>query len=205
MYLMENTNIPINSEFIETVIKLSHIFNNLSLTFRPRVIKISPNFNMVIVQIDIWDVQSGKNAKMLINRYFNVRSHITTIHRANINSSVPQCKNCQKWGHTTFVCRIQGSKCVKCNSPHKIEYHQHFIWCCKLNFKINLPRLETKQGELYPYHFKCFNCKGNYQADFNLYLFWKNQFNKEWHTKKYQEICDNRNKSTHSSMSGIQE
>jgi len=49
MYLMENTNIPINSEFIETVIKLSHIFNNLSLTFRPRVIKISPNFNMVIV------------------------------------------------------------------------------------------------------------------------------------------------------------
>jgi len=49
MYLMENTNIHINSEFIETVLKLSHIFNNLSLTFRPRVIKILSNSNMAIV------------------------------------------------------------------------------------------------------------------------------------------------------------
>ena len=54
-YLIENTNIPINSEFIETVIKLSHIFNDLLLTSRPRVIKASPKSNMVIVWIDIWN------------------------------------------------------------------------------------------------------------------------------------------------------
>jgi len=54
-YLMENTNIPINSEFVETVIKLSHIFNNLLLTSRPRVIKASPKSNMAIFWIDIWD------------------------------------------------------------------------------------------------------------------------------------------------------
>ena len=54
-YLMENTNIPINSEFVETVIKLSHIFNDLLLTSRPRVIKASPKSNMMIAWIDIWN------------------------------------------------------------------------------------------------------------------------------------------------------
>ena len=54
-YLMENTNIHINSEFVETVIKLSYIFNDLLLTSRPRVIKNSPKSNMVIVWIDIWN------------------------------------------------------------------------------------------------------------------------------------------------------
>jgi len=49
---------------------------------------------MTIVWIDIWNAQSGKNAKILINRYFNVRSHITTICGANMNPGVPQCKNC---------------------------------------------------------------------------------------------------------------
>ena len=44
-----------------------------------RVIKVSPKSDMSIVQIDIWDVQSGSNAKMLINRCFNVRRHIATI------------------------------------------------------------------------------------------------------------------------------
>jgi len=46
--------------------------------------------------IDIWDTQSGKNAKMLINRYFNVRKHIIIIYGANINPEVLQYKNCWK-------------------------------------------------------------------------------------------------------------
>jgi len=33
---------------------------------KPRVIKVSPKSDIAIVWIDIWDVQSGKNAKMLI-------------------------------------------------------------------------------------------------------------------------------------------
>jgi len=88
-YLIKNTNIPINLEFVETVIKLSHIFNNLLLTSRPRVIKASSKSNMAIVWIDIWDFQSGKNARMLINRCFNMRSHIITICGANMNPGVP--------------------------------------------------------------------------------------------------------------------
>ena len=53
LYLMENTNILINSDFVETVIKSSHIFNDLSLTSKSRIIKTSPKSNITIVWIDI--------------------------------------------------------------------------------------------------------------------------------------------------------
>ena len=52
---MKNTNISINSDFVETVIKSSHIFNNLLLASKPRIIKVSSKYDMVIVWIDIWD------------------------------------------------------------------------------------------------------------------------------------------------------
>ena len=83
---------------------------------------------------------------MLINRCFNIGKYIATIREANMNPRVPQCKNCWKWGHATFLCRIQDSKCIRCNSPHKSENHREFGWCCKLNDKINPPRLETKKA-----------------------------------------------------------
>jgi len=82
------------SNDIETILKQNHIFDNIFLASRPRVIKVSPKSDMSIVWIDIWDVQSGSNAKMLINRCFNVGRYIATIHRANMNPDVPQCKNC---------------------------------------------------------------------------------------------------------------
>ena len=116
---------------------------------------------------------------ILINRYFNIRKHITTIHGANINSGVPQYKNCWKWEHNTFIYRIQGSKCAKYNGLHKSEYYYQFTWCCKANFKTNSPRLETKQGESCLYSFKYSNCKSNHQMDSNLCLFWKHRFNRE--------------------------
>jgi len=53
LYLMENTKIPINSDFIETVIKLSHIFNDLSLAFKPRIIKALHKSDIAVVWIDI--------------------------------------------------------------------------------------------------------------------------------------------------------
>ena len=81
---------------IEVILKQNHIFNNISLTSKLRVIKVSPKSDMAIVWLDIWDVQSRKNAKMLINRYFNVSNHIATIRGANMNPGVPQYKNCWK-------------------------------------------------------------------------------------------------------------
>ena len=127
----------LNSLDVENIIKQNYIFNNVTLASKPRVIKVLPKLDMTIVWIDIWDAQSGAKAKDLINRYFNVGSFIATIRGANANPGVPQCKNCWRWGHSTFSCRIQGSKCVKCNGPHKLENHCKFGWCCKANKKMN--------------------------------------------------------------------
>ena len=69
------------------------------------------------------------------------------IREANMNPGVLQCKNCWKWGHITFLCRIQGSKCIKYNGPHKSNNYCEFSWCCKANDKLNLPYLETKKGK----------------------------------------------------------
>ena len=135
---------------------------------------------------------------MLINRCFNVGNYIVTIWGANMNPGIPQCKNCWKWGHSTFSCRIQGAKCVKYNSLYKSEHHCKFGWYCKANAKTILPRLETKKGKPCLYSFKCSNCRGEHQVDSNQCLFWRYSFNREWHQKKYIEIWDNRAKSIHS-------
>ena len=201
-YPHSNSQEKLTSTDIESILKQNHIFDNISLASKLRVIKVSPKSNMAIVWIDIWDVQSGSSAKMLINRCFNVGNYIATIRGVNMNPSVPQCKNCWKWGHSTFSCRIQGAKCVKCNGPHKSKHHREFSWCCKANAKTNPPRLETKKGEPCPHTFKCSNCKGDHQADSNHCLFWRHRFNREWHVKKYTKICENRLQSICSEGNG---
>ena len=52
---MENTNVPITSDFVESVIKANHIFNNLFLISKSYIIKASPKFDISIVWVDIWD------------------------------------------------------------------------------------------------------------------------------------------------------
>jgi len=122
----------------------------------------------------------------------------------NINSSVPQCKNCWKWGYIMFGCWAQGLKCIKCNGPHKTEHYCQFAWYCKANFKMNPPQLETKQSKPCPHSFKCLNCKGDHQADLNSCPFWKHHFNRKWHSKKYQELWEVRKQSICSVVSGNQ-
>ena len=197
-YSHSNLQEKLTSTNIETILKQNHIFDNISLMSKLRVIKVSPKSNIAIVWIDIWDVQSGHNAKMLINRCFNIGNYIATIWGGNMNPSIPQCKNCWKWGHATFSCRIQGTKCIKCNGPHKSKHHREFGWWCKANAKINPPRLETKKGKPCPHSFKCSKYKGDHQADSNQCLFWRHRFNREWHMKKYAKIYENRSKSIHS-------
>ena len=169
----------LNASDVETILKQNQIFDDIKLVSRPRVIKVLPKSDMSIVWIDIWDYQSGSKARCLINQCFNIGRYITTIRGANMNSGMLQCKNCWRWGNATFSCRIQGSKCIKCNGPHKSKNHCEFGWCCKVNKKTNPPRLETKKGEPCPYSFKCSNCGGEHQADSNQCLFWRYQFNRE--------------------------
>jgi len=65
-----NTQEKLTSLAVETILKQNHIFDNISLSSKPRIIKVSPKSDIAIVWIDIWDVQSGQNAKLLINRCF---------------------------------------------------------------------------------------------------------------------------------------
>ena len=170
-YLSKQSNSHISSDNMEKILKNNHIFNNIILVSKPRIIKVSPKSDMFIIWIDIWDIQSRTKAKSLINRKFNIGSSITTIHGTNMNPGVPQCKNCWKWGHMSGVCRIQGSKYVKCNSPHQSIHHYQFAWCCKANNKTNPSRLKTKKEESCPHSFKCSNCKSEHQVDSTDCLF----------------------------------
>ena len=95
-YLNKQTNTCISPEDIEKILKSNHIFNDIVLTSRPWVIKISPKSDIAIIWINIWNTQNGSNAKKIINRHFNIGSFIATVHGANMNLGVPQCKNCWK-------------------------------------------------------------------------------------------------------------
>jgi len=87
-YLLESTKTPISANVVESIIKSNHIFNNIAITLRSYIIQVFSKSDMVIIWLDIWDVQSGNNIRGLINRCFNVESHIATIRGANMNPEV---------------------------------------------------------------------------------------------------------------------
>ena len=79
LYFRKGMNTPIDTSFIENIIKTTHVFNNVWIVSKPRVVKVSPRSDIAIVWIDIWDAQSSNSAKMLISCSFNIGSFITTI------------------------------------------------------------------------------------------------------------------------------
>ena len=58
LYIIENTNILINVDVVEEILKRNHIFNNIILVLRSHIIKVSPKSDMAIIWFDIWDIQS---------------------------------------------------------------------------------------------------------------------------------------------------
>ena len=78
-YLIENTNTPLFTDVVKTIIKNNYIFNNIIITSRLKIIKLLPKSDMAIIWLDIWDLQSGSKAKGLINRCFNIGNYITMI------------------------------------------------------------------------------------------------------------------------------
>jgi len=103
-YFVDKSNTCISSEDIECILKNNHIFNDIVLASKPRIIKVSPKLDMAIIWIDIWDTQNSNNAKKIINRQFNVGNVIATVRGANMNPGIPQCKKCWKRGHSAEVC-----------------------------------------------------------------------------------------------------
>ena len=123
----------ISPDYIEGVLKETHLFKDVVLVSKPCVIKASPKSDMVVVWVDIWDSQSSSLAKNIINCHFNIGHFITTIKGTNMNPGVPQCKNCWKWGHSTLSCHSHISRCTKCYGAHTTEHHREKVWCCMNN------------------------------------------------------------------------
>jgi len=67
-YYIDKSSTYISSEDIERILKNSHIFNDIVLASKPRIIKVSPKSDMAIIWIDIWDNQNSSNTKKIINR-----------------------------------------------------------------------------------------------------------------------------------------
>ena len=55
LYYIDKSNTCITTEDIECILKNTHIFNEIVLASRPRIIKVSSKLDMAIVWIDIWD------------------------------------------------------------------------------------------------------------------------------------------------------
>jgi len=49
LYLIEGTNMPINSSVMELIIKSIYVFDNIKITSKPRVVKVSLKSDIAIV------------------------------------------------------------------------------------------------------------------------------------------------------------
>lgn len=87
-YLSEATNIYITLDKVKRILKNNHIFNDIVLALKFRIVKVSPKSDIAIIWIDIWDVQSSSKAKILINQWFNIERFITTIQGTNMNPDI---------------------------------------------------------------------------------------------------------------------
>ena len=52
-YLTEASNMQIISDKVERILKSNHIFNNIILASKPRIVKVSPKLDMAIIWINI--------------------------------------------------------------------------------------------------------------------------------------------------------
>jgi len=141
---MKIVGLPYNSklgvvtpDFIEGVLNETHLFKDVTLASKPHVIKASSKSDKVVVWVDIWDSQSGSVAKNIINHCFNIGCFVTAIRGTNTNPSIPQYKNCWKWGHLTLSCCSHISRCAKCYGAHITKHHREKVWCCMYNKKAN--------------------------------------------------------------------
>jgi len=95
-YYIKNMNLFITTNIIERVLQITYISNDIVLTSHSYIIKVSFKSNIAIIQINIWNSQSSSYTKILVNRCFNISSHIVTIWNININLGISQYKNCWK-------------------------------------------------------------------------------------------------------------
>jgi len=79
----------ISPNYIDGVLKETHLFKDIVLASKSHVIKVSPKSDMAVVWVDIWDSQSSSLVKNIINHHFNIRHFIATVKGTNMNPDVP--------------------------------------------------------------------------------------------------------------------
>ena len=52
-YLIEGMNTSINTSIIKTIIKITHVFNNVQIASKLRVVKVFPKSNMAICHMQV--------------------------------------------------------------------------------------------------------------------------------------------------------
>ena len=114
----------VTPDFIEGILKETHLFKDVTLASKPCVIKASPKSDKVVAWVNIWDSQSGSAAKNIINCCFNIGCFVATIRGTNTNPGTPQCKNCWKWGHSILSCCSYIFRCTKCYGAHDTEHYR---------------------------------------------------------------------------------
>jgi len=57
----------ITLDIVKGVLKDVYLFKNIILVSKPHIIKASPKLDIMVVWVDIWDSQSGSEAKNIIN------------------------------------------------------------------------------------------------------------------------------------------
>ena len=92
LYKIEQSVITL--DYIEGVLKETHLFKDVMLASKLCVIKASLKSNIVVVWVDIWDSQSSSLAKNIINCCFNIGQFVVTVCSTNMSPGISQCKNC---------------------------------------------------------------------------------------------------------------
>ena len=69
LYIMESIGTLLTSVMVKDIIKKNHIFNNIAIISRPKIIKILLRLVMAIIWLDIQNMQSRSKVKGLINRF----------------------------------------------------------------------------------------------------------------------------------------
>ena len=88
LFIQPNGNKLTHKDIIN-FIQYSTLFEMVSLTSKPRVIKALSKSDIAIMWIDVWDIQNSSKAKLLANYSFNFGWYIATIRDTNMNPGIP--------------------------------------------------------------------------------------------------------------------
>jgi hypothetical protein len=101
-YFVPGTTFPVKPAYILEVVHASPMTTSFDLVGTPWVMHNSPSANTATVWFNLWDSQSGANAKALINKALQFGASACTMRGTRANPGVPQCQRCWHWGHSTL-------------------------------------------------------------------------------------------------------